>query len=405
MSAPDEREPVVLPRQKVFHLKGLGFDGLLGYSVVRMAAESIGAAIATDRYAASFFGNDATPGVVLQHPKRLDPEAAKLLKQNWNDIHSGSRNARKTAVLEDGMEAKRITIPPNEAQFLETRQFQPYEIARWFRLPPHKLAVMDRATFSNIEQQALEYVTDTLLPWLVRWESQINADLVSNDTPNVFVEHIVDGLLRGDAESRNRAYATARQWGWMSVNEIRKRENLNPVDGGDEFLRPANMEVIGDEIEPAVEPEPEPEQNEETDEDVRAASKMVALDNRNEQPDKVIAGLRTSHAKILNDALQRIVKIERDRWDKLDHDKHADEVRASIREVIEGLGVAVAMLVDPDRREQDVRDMMEGHVDQLVADHMAASMSSRDWSPKRVAEQAVRHVDETIKAAKGENDG
>jgi HK97 family phage portal protein len=248
----------------ILHIPGLGFDGLIGYSVIRKARETIGLGLATENFGAQFFGNGAVAGLVAMHPGSLTTTATANIKKSIQESVGGEKR-HSVLVLEEGMKVEKTTIPPDDAQFLETRKFQDIEVCRWFNLPPHKLSEMDRATFSNIEHQAIEFVVDTIRPWLVTWEQELNRKLVAPLERGIqFAEHNVDGLLRGDTASRYAAYAVGRQWGWLSANDIRERENQNPVSGGDMYLVPTNMlpadrinEVIDHQVAP-VAPPPSP---------------------------------------------------------------------------------------------------------------------------------------------------
>jgi len=238
---PDGTTPHFSPGQ-IMHLRGLSHDGLVGYSPIALARQAVGLALATEEFGGRFFRNGARPGMVLEHPGLLGEEALERLRDSVYSHHQGLSNAHRLMILEEGMKLETIGIPPNDAQFLETRKFQLSEIARIFRVPPHMLADLERATFSNIEQQNIDFVVHTIRPWLVRWEQAIRRDLFApNERKRYFAEFVVDGLLRGDVESRYNAYATARQNGWMSANDIRRLENMNPVDGGDVYLIPLNM--------------------------------------------------------------------------------------------------------------------------------------------------------------------
>jgi HK97 family phage portal protein len=239
---------VYLPPSDVLHIPGLGFDGLIGYSPIAMAKNAIGLAIATEEYGAKFFANGAAPSGVLEHPGTIkDPQR---VRDSWNAAYQGSSNAHKIAVLEEGMKYTPIGISPEQAQFLETRKFQINEIARIFRVPPHMLADLEKSSFSNIEQQSLEFVKYTLDPWVVRWEQSMCRVLLSeSEKPAYFIKFNVDGLLRGDYASRMTGYATARQNGWMSANDIRELENLDriaPELGGDLYLINGAMTKLQD---------------------------------------------------------------------------------------------------------------------------------------------------------------
>ncbi len=219
----------------VLHIPGLGFDGLVGYSPIAMAKNAIGMALATEEYGATFFANGANPGGVLEHPGVIkDPQK---VRDSWNSAYQGGGKAHKVAVLEEGMSYKTIGIPPEQAQFLETRKFQLNEIARIFRVPPHMIGDLDRSSFSNIEQQGLEFVKYTLDPWVIRWEQVLQKSLVLPSEKNsLFVKFNVDGLLRGDYAKRMSGYALARQNGWMSANDIREMENMNQIPAEEDQL-------------------------------------------------------------------------------------------------------------------------------------------------------------------------
>lgn len=239
---------VRLQPSDVLHVPGLGFDGLVGYSPIAMAKNAIGMAIACEEYGAKFFANGATPGGILEHPGVVkDPER---VRESWNSAFGGSSNANKVAVLEEGMKYTPISISPEQAQFLETRKFQINEIARIFRIPPHMIGDLEKSSFSNIEQQSLEFVKYTLDPWVCRWEQSMQRALLSPDEKkNYFFKFNVDGLLRGDYQSRMNGYAVGRQNGWMSANDIRELENLDRIpeeEGGDLYLINGNMTKLKD---------------------------------------------------------------------------------------------------------------------------------------------------------------
>ena len=243
-----EGQTYFLRSYEVLHIPGLGFDVLIGYSPIAMAKNAIGMAIATEEYGAKFFANGANPGGVLEHPGVVKDPAR--IRESWNSVYQGSSNAHRVAVLEEGMKFQSIGIPPEQAQFLETRKFQLNEIARIFRIPPHMIGDLEKSSFSNIEQQSLEFVMYTLDPWVVRWEQAIQRALFTeNEKRQYFVKFNVDGLLRGDYQSRMNGYAVGRQNGWLSANDIRELENLNriPEDlGGDLYLINGNMTKLKD---------------------------------------------------------------------------------------------------------------------------------------------------------------
>ena len=229
---------IKLKAEDVLHIPGLGFDGLIGYSPIAMAKNAVGMTLACEEYGASFFANGANPGGVLEHPGVLkDPSK---VRESWNSVYRGVNNAHKIAVLEEGMKYQQIGIPPEEAQFLETRKFQINEIARLYRIPPHMVGDLDKSSFSNIEQQSLEFVKYTLDPWVIRWEQSLQRSLLlPGEKGKYFIKLNVDGLLRGDYQSRMNGYAVGRQNGWFSANDIREMENMNPIpdeEGGNLYL-------------------------------------------------------------------------------------------------------------------------------------------------------------------------
>ena len=243
-----EKGSIILSQEEVLHIPGLGFDGLIGYSPIALAKNAVGMTLACEEYGASFFGNGANPGGVLEHPGILKDPAK--VRDSWNAVYQGTRNAHKVAVLEEGMSYKQIGIPPEEAQFLETRKFQINEIARLFRIPPHMVGDLEKSSFSNIEQQSLEFVKYTLDPWVVRFEQAVKKSLLLPEEKKThFIKFNVDGLLRGDYQSRMNGYAIGRQNGWLSTNDIRELEELNPIspeEGGDLYLINGNMTKLKD---------------------------------------------------------------------------------------------------------------------------------------------------------------
>jgi len=230
------------------HVPGLGFDGVVGYSPIAMAKNAVGLAIASEEYGAAFFSNGAAPGGVLEHPGTLKDPAK--IRDSWNAAFGGSKNSGKVAVLEEGLKYTPITLSPEQAQFLETRKFQLNEIARIFRVPPHMVGDLEKSSFSNIEQQSLEFVKYTVGPWISRLEQSITrALLTTEERKKYFIRFNVDGLLRGDYLSRMNGYATGRQNGWMSANDIRELENLDRIpeeEGGDLYLINGNMLPLKD---------------------------------------------------------------------------------------------------------------------------------------------------------------
>jgi HK97 family phage portal protein len=257
------RQPdAILGPAEMLHPHGLGGDGVTGYSVCGLAAESLGVALASQRFAAAFYGNGANVGGVLKSPGKLTDKAWQRLRESWSGVYQGPENAGKVAILEEGLDYSRTTIPPNEAQFLESRQFSIEEIARWFRMPPHKLQHLLRSTNNNIEHQSIEYVTDTLMPWAVRFEREIDAKILDG-AGDLTIKHDFSALLRGDNNARANFYRTMVTLMIMTPNECRAAEGMNPGPPElDKFYGQGAMmpvEKLGQQA-PAAPPQEDPEE-------------------------------------------------------------------------------------------------------------------------------------------------
>ena len=227
--------------QVMWHIKGLG-NGLDGLSPLGLMRRVIGLGLSAEEFGKKFFDNDARPGLVIQHPGALSEKATKNLKESWETDHKGVSKSHRIRILEEGMTLHEVGIPPEDAQFLETRKFQISEIARIYRIPPHMIADLDNASFSNIEHQGIEFVKYSILPWAKRFEESIYKFLyLPKDRANKYPEYLLAGLERGDIASRYTAYAQGKQNGWLSTNDIRKLENMDPVENGDMYLVPLNM--------------------------------------------------------------------------------------------------------------------------------------------------------------------
>ena len=237
---------VFLPARDVIHLHGLGFDGTQGYSVISLARKGIEMGLATEQYGASFFGQGAHVGGVLMHDKLLSDEAHQHIKESWVKNRSGLINAHKPVILEEGMKYEKLGIPPEDAQFLETRSFQVHEVARWYGVPVHKLAELERTTHNNIEAENIGYVTDTLLPWTRRLESSVDRKVLSpREQADYFSKINLMGLLRGDSKTRSEYYRLMFNIGVMSINEIRALEDMNSMGpAGDFHFMLMNMTTV-----------------------------------------------------------------------------------------------------------------------------------------------------------------
>ncbi len=246
-SKPNETQVVPLRQDEVWNIPGLGFNGLIGFSPIEMARNALGLAMATEEYGSKFFANGAQPSGVLEHPGVI--KDAEKLRTAWQAQFGGSGNSNKIAVLEEGLKYHPISIPPDQAQFLESRKFQINEICRMYRIPPHMVGDLEKSSFSNIEQQSLEFVKYTLDPWLCRWEQSMQRCLLTrDDKQRYFWKFNVDGLLRGDYQSRMQGYAVGRQNGWLNANDIRELENMDEIpaaEGGDLYLVNGNMLPLG----------------------------------------------------------------------------------------------------------------------------------------------------------------
>ncbi len=236
---------VILQSENILHIPGLGFDGLQGYSPIRMTMNAVGNAMALEEYGGKFFSNGGRPSGIITTPGKLEKEPKERMRESWEQMYNGLDNAHRVAILEQGVTYQSIGVKPEEAQFLESRKFSIEEIARIYRVPLHLLQNLDRATNNNIEHQSLEFVMYTMLPAFVSCEQAINWKcLTTQERKRYFAEFLIDALLRGDMKSRYEAYAIARQNGWMSANTILKKENMNPIaaeDGGDTLLVNGNM--------------------------------------------------------------------------------------------------------------------------------------------------------------------
>jgi HK97 family phage portal protein len=238
------QEGFIIPPANMLHIPGFGYDGLIGYSPITLAREAIGLGLATEEFGARFFGSGTHPGMIIEHPKALGKTGYDNLKQALSDAYSGLGQSHRMMLLEEGMTAKPITINPTDSQFIETRKLQIAEIARIFHVPPHMIADLERSTNNNIEHQGIEFVVHTMRPWLVLWEEEMNRVLLRSDEKDeYFFMFDADALLRGDTPTRFAAYATAKSNGWMNADEIRDKENMNPMPGGQGqmYLVPLNM--------------------------------------------------------------------------------------------------------------------------------------------------------------------
>lgn len=230
--------------REILHIPAFGYDGVVGLSPIQLARQGIGLALAAEQYGAKLFGSGSLASGILKVGRQLTQEQATRLKDSWKSRQSGLEHAHEVAVLDNGAEFQQLSIPPNDAQFVESRRFQISEVARIFGVPPHMLMDTTNSTSwgTGIEQQGIGFVVYTLRPWLTRVEQRMTQLI---NPSSVYAKYSVEGLLRGDTAARYASYATARQWGWMSVNEIRKLEDMAPVPEGDNMIQPLNMGALG----------------------------------------------------------------------------------------------------------------------------------------------------------------
>lgn len=239
-----------LRADEVLHVRGLGFDGLQGYSVVELAKQSLGLGLAAEKFGNKFFARGATSSGVITHPGKLKQVAAENLLRTFEKEHQGLEQSHRTILLEEGVKFQQLTIPPESAQFLETRAFQRVEVASWFNMPPHKLGDASRTSYNSLEQENRSYLESTLDPWLMRWEEECWDKLLTEEEKRGDTHHVEfdrTELLRTDLKTRYEAYAIARQNGWKSVNDIRRAEKEPPIGPqGDVYLSPLNMTPAAD---------------------------------------------------------------------------------------------------------------------------------------------------------------
>ena len=374
---------------RVHHLRSMANDGFLGRSVVRQAMHTLGLAMATEEFGSRFFGQGAQPGVALMHPETLSTQAKENIRESWDKRHAGLDGSHKTAVLEEGMTVERIGIPPEEAQFLGTRSFQTLEICRWFGVPPHMAYDLERATFSNIEHQSIAFVQDSLMPWIVNHEEQLQMDLVEREgyESKVWAEYSVDGRLRGDTLSRYRTHQIGIMYGMRSPNEARGKENEPPYEGGDQMFMTGNLVPIekvgekrnpgkeGESVDPAGERKIRSERRD--DQAVQAlrdlwAGAQAGLESR-------LADLVAWETAAVAESLQERILTIFVRWLQDFYDEVSGELVEALRSPLVRMAVQTARRVVLDLGETwtaELRDRIEAYAEEILgvtADEYAAS--------------------------------
>ena len=283
-------ETIIVRQADMFHLHGLSEDGVNGYSVARLGAESLGRAISQDRFSSSFFRSGSSPKGALRFAKRFrDDEELERLRTQWQETYSGEDGWHKPIILEQGAEWQQITIPPEDAQMIESQNFSVGEIARWLRIAPHKLGLMENATFSNIEEQNIDHINDTLMPWMVRWEEECTRKLFIGEESEFFAKHDVKELLRGNSEARSAFLREMFNIGAMSQNEVRQENGMNPIEDGDVYYIQGQMIRSEDAAEGATNATDGP-----------PAGRLDGLDNEPRQRTLLVGELKAAKSLIVN---------------------------------------------------------------------------------------------------------
>lgn len=329
-------DTVTIAQRNMFHLRGLGND-IVGYSIMRFAAESLGLTLAAQTFGAAFFGNSATLGGVLEHPNKLGDKAYGNLKASLTQTHAGPYNAHKPMILEEGMKWNRIGIPPEEAQFLQIREFQIEEIARWFRVPLQKLYHHKRAQgWSTLETLNTDYVVDTLMSWATRWEQEIHRKLLLiSERPDFYAKHIFLGLLRGDSTARASYYRERFNIGTLSQNDIRELEDEPPIANGDAYFVPMNLTELGADVGDGTDneggppepfrPEPDDGSESEGEDEARAGRIEVAKRAQSRTIADAVERALQREQRAAQRAAQRVADAEEfDAWAEKFYEGHED---------------------------------------------------------------------------------
>lgn len=373
--------PTYIPSKDMFHVRGLGFDGLIGYSVIQLAARSIGAGIALDQSTGDIFANDSTPGGVLEHPGRLGEPARKRLVDDWERRHAGQYNRRKVAILEENMKWHQTGLPPEDTKLIEQRQFTPADICRWFRVSPVKIQDLLRATFSNIEELAIWHVSDTLLPWVRRFETECNIKLFGRTNRGKrFVRLNLNGLLRGNVAARGAFYQNMLDRGVFSINDVLSLEDRNPIgpDGDKRFVQ-VNMQLL----EKAGE-EPPP----------GAPVPPAAMAPESTSPPST---LRAALRPVFQDAVRRMLRREVDRTKAAkagaDVDDHAEYVKSVMRPIASAL--ALSMNSDPAKLDAALDSVAHWRVLDFKARIAGGSEEGIESDAERFMDQLIAAVEAT----------
>ena len=393
-------QKVILP-EDMFHVRGrVSDDDILGKGIITQARESVGFGLATERHGSSYFGNGARPNVVVTHPGRLSEEARKNFRREWKELHGGPDKAGELALLQEGAKVELMNVSNEDSQFLESRQFNVQEIARWYNVPPHMIGDLSRATFSNIESQGIDFVTYSLNPWLCEWESEIYCKLLSEkEKETYYAKHNVNALLRGDSAARAAFYQALWNIGVFSDNDIRALEDMNPIPEGDRHFVPLNtttLEAIakGEQEQPLVmetEQQAMPMDDEEED-DVDADEDATPLDDDEEAKASAariaeleakvnhherwaVLNLEDVAALMLRKECEAIIRAAEkpgvfiDKCEDFYRD-HAARITAAIRIPVATL---MTQLAEPEATEQVAERMALDHCHESMADVLRAA--------------------------------
>ncbi len=376
---PKNESKTVYDSSEILHIPGLGFNGRVGKSVIKMAKEAVGLGLSAEEFGARFFSQGAQPGGIVEYPESLSDDAFDRYKKDVRDEYQGLGNSHKIMVLEEGMKFHQTGIPPEDAQFLETRKFQIEEIARIFRVPPHMLADLDRATFSNIEQQSIDFVVNTIRPWLVRIEQTLNDTLISDRNTDNYIKFVVEGLLRGDAESRGNFYNQMFNIGAMSINDIREKEDMNPVENGDQNFVPLNMIPLS-QNNPRT--ESSPETNNQTRKEFKSRRAVSKRQNLRERYKKLIRKSAQKIVKRETDKVQDVINKElknqqtfRDEIYDFYTNKFPEEVKEEMRPVLRTLTDSIAEQAgeEVNYEDYDIDSFFEEYMDSMAGGYAGYS--------------------------------
>lgn len=413
---PSGGAPEVFLQDEVFHLRGLSSDGLVGLGPVQLAREALGVTIAAEEHGARFFANAATPSGVLEIPGNLSDDARKKLRTSWQEGYTGE-NKHRVALLEDGLKWHQVGMTARDAEFVATRKFQLSEIARMFRVPPHMLADLDKATFSNIEQQSIEFVVHTIRPWVVRIERAIARDLMTEESRRThFPAFLLDGLLRGDLKSRYDAYAVGRTNGWLSANDIRELEDQNPLPGeqGEIYLVPLNMipanDIGGNDDADGAAAPTDPDRPDESNAGSRALRRLVdrlATAQRRVMADAIARALRkevSAARRALDQAKSARSTVPMEQWIDEFYADHAAFVARTVRPAVHASveafeAAARAGVGGPGIAEPALDTIASDAATDIAARHVASSCGPlrallRDAPAVEVAAQIAARLDE-----------